>query len=70
MKRNFIMIAMFTCLFEGESSRREDLYYNNLQVSVPSPFKIILVLKVAGEKIVEVWSWVPRFPPLVVCPST
>jgi hypothetical protein len=26
-----LMIAMFTCLFEGETSNRAELYYNNLQ---------------------------------------
>jgi hypothetical protein len=26
-----LMIEMFTCLFEGETSSREELYYNNIQ---------------------------------------
>jgi hypothetical protein len=26
-----LMTTMFTCLFEGETSSREELYYNNLQ---------------------------------------
>jgi len=30
-KRNYIMIVMFTFLFEGATSSRETLYYNNLQ---------------------------------------
>jgi hypothetical protein len=26
-----LMIAMFTCLFEGETSSKDEIYYNNLQ---------------------------------------
>ena len=30
-KSTLILRAMFTCLFEGETSNRVELYYNNIQ---------------------------------------
>jgi hypothetical protein len=30
-RETLLMISFFTCLFEGETSNKEILYYNNLQ---------------------------------------
>jgi hypothetical protein len=44
---------MFTCLFEGANSSREDLYYNNIQARVLIPLTPIYTKYVYQENHLE-----------------
>jgi hypothetical protein len=44
------MEAMFTCLFEGETSSRAEIYYNNSQEKYSSFPRLIFILNLSTQK--------------------